>query len=210
MSEVTETGPDEYRVARSKVGRLIDKYDLESMDTELAQYWQGEGCERYSLRDLATHFNHALMQTAMVEAGLNPIAGEAENNYALLTKSETTRGTQRKAERRLERAGIDIETLKCDFVSHQAIHTYLTDVRGLEYDDESSADDIEGKIETIQRLIGRTRSVSKTVVNGLMGARAVEIGEYDISADVQITCRDCNTQYDIAVFLRQGHCECNE
>lgn len=210
MGEETETESEGTRERRSKVGRLIETYELDGMAEELAHYWRGEGVERHSLRALATHFNQALVRSAMVEADLNPLDGEAENSYALLTESETTSGAQRKAERRLERAGVDVDALRRDFVSHQAIHTYLTDVRGLDYDGESGADDVEAKIATVQRLIGRTRSVSETVVGGLVRSGVVDVGTYDVTADVQITCRECNSQYDLTIFLRRGHCDCEE
>lgn len=195
---------------RSKVGRLIEAYGLDGMTVELAQYWKGEGVERHSLRELATHFNQALMHTAMVDAGLNPLDGEAENTYSLLIEEETTSGARRRAERRLEREGIDVDQLRGDFVSHQAVYTYLTDVRGLNYESEDRGGDIDGSIETLQRLIGRMRSVSETIVGGLDQAGTVAIGEYDITPDIQITCRDCTTQYDLVEFLRRGYCECEE
>lgn len=199
---------DSQQERRSKVDRLIEAYGLDGMAVELAQYWKGEGVERYSLRKLASHFNQALMRSAMVDAGLNPLDGEAENTYGLLTDEETTSGARRKAERRLEREGVDVDQLRRDFVSHQAVYNYLTDIRGLNYEARGRNGDIEGSIETVQRLVGRTRSVSETTVGGLDQAGKITIGEYDITADIQITCRDCNMQYGLVEFLQQGHCEC--
>lgn len=210
MDEENQSESDAQQNRRSKVGLLIEAYGLDGMSIKLAQYWKGEGVERHSLRELANHFNRALVRTAMVDAGLNPLDGEAENTYSLLTEDETTSGARRKVERRLEREGIDVDQLRRDFVSHQAVYTYLTDVCGLNYEPEDRGGDIEGSTETVQRLVGRMRSVSETVVGGLDQAGRITIGEYDITADVQITCRDCTTQYDLIEFLRRGHCECEE
>lgn len=206
MSEERDNAVREGRRRRSKVGRLIDDYGLEGMPAELARYWLGEGVERRSLRQLATLFNERLVRTAMLDAGMSPLDGEAANVYELLSGDDATSGARTRAERRLGREGIDVEQLQSEFVSHQAIHTYLTDVRGLEHTAEPEG--VESRIETVQRLVGRTRSVSDGVVEGLRDADEIDIGEYEVTADVHITCRDCNSRYELTSFLRRGHCDC--
>lgn len=191
----------------TKVARLIEKYALDDVAVELERDWRGEAGERRSLRELATRFNQALVQAAMMDAGLNPLDGEAANTHALLTEDSTTSGARRRAERRLEREGVDVAALRDEFVSHQAVHTYLTKVRGVDYAADRTPD-VEAKVETVQRLVGRTRSVSETVVEGLRKTDAVSVGEYDVSAEVRLTCRDCNSQYDLPTFLREGGCNC--
>lgn len=206
MSEERDNSASGGRRRRSKVGRLIDEYELEGMPEELARYWLGEGVERQSLRELATMFNERLVRAAMQDAGMNPLDGEAANVYELLSGDDATSGAQTRAERRLGREGVDVEQLQSEFVSHQAIHTYLTDVRGLEHSAEPEG--VESRIETVQRLVGRTRSVSDGVVDGLADADEVDIGEYEVTADVYVTCRDCNSRYELTSFLRRGHCDC--
>jgi hypothetical protein len=73
----------------------------------------------------------------MSEAGLNPLDGEAANTYRLLTSDDVTSGERTKVERHLNRAGIDVEQLRSDLVSHQAVHTYLTKHRGVSLSSES-------------------------------------------------------------------------
>lgn len=205
MTEENGAGSDERR-RRSKVGRLVDAYGLDGMPDELARHWLGEGVERRSLRELATLFNERLVRAAMEEAGMSPLDGEAANVYELLSGDDATSGARTRAERRLGREGVDVDRLRTEFVSHQAIHTYLTDVRGLEHSTEPEG--VESRIETVQRLVGRTRSVSAGVVEGLAEAGDVEIGEYEVTADVHVTCRDCNSRYELTAFLRRGHCDC--
>lgn len=206
MSEENDESSNGEHQRRSKVGRLIHERGLDGMDDELARYWLGEGVERRSLRELATVFNERLVRAAMDEAGMNPLDGEAANVYDLLSGDEATSGAQTRAERRLDREGVDVDRLREQFVSHQAIHTYLTDVRGLEHTPES--EDVESRIETVQRLVGRTRSVSSGVVEGLVNADEVDIGEFEVTTDVYVTCRDCNSRYELVAFLRRGHCDC--
>lgn len=206
MSEESEDTASEGRQRRSKVERLIDGYDLEDMPEDLARYWLGEGVERRSLRELATSFNERLVRAAMQDAGMSPLDGEAANVYELLSGDDATSGARIRAERRLGREGIDVEHLESEFVSHQAVHTYLTDIRGLEHSTQSES--VESRIETVQRLVGRTRSVSDGVLEGLADADEVDIGEFEVTADVHVTCRDCNSRYELTAFLRCGDCDC--
>ncbi|GAB7095157.1 hypothetical protein JCM30237_23100 [Halolamina litorea] len=193
---------------RTKVGRLIERYDLVGMPERLERYWRGDGVERHSLRELATLFNERLVRAAMIEAGANPLEGEAANRYALLTGEEATSGARTRAERRLDREGVDVASLRESFVSHQAIHTYLTTVREQEYEAEAAG--VEDRIETVNRLVGRTRSVADDAVDALDRADEIGVGDADVSVDVRVTCRDCNERYDLTTMLRCGGCACGE
>jgi hypothetical protein len=206
MSEESDTSTSGGRRQRSKVGRLIDSYELEGMPDELASNWLGDGVERQSLRALSTLFNERLVRAAMQDAGMSPLDGEAANVYELLSGDEATSGARTRAERRLGREGVDVDQLQSEFVSHQAIHTYLTEIRGLEHSSEPES--VENRIETIQRLVGRTRSVSAGVVEGLADADEIDIGAFEVTADVYVTCRDCNSRYELTSFLRRGQCDC--
>lgn len=198
----TKSGP------RSKVGSLIHKHTLEGLPLELEKSWLGEGTERRSLRELATLFNERLVRAVMTEAGMNPLDGEAANVYDLLAGEDATRGGEVRAERRLKREGINVEALRESFVSHQAIHTYLTDVRGVEHAHPSSKP--KKKTEAVERLLGRTRSVSKGVVKWLAENDEVEIGDFDVSASVHVTCRNCSSRYTFTELIRRGRCRCQE
>lgn len=192
--------------SRSKVSRLIARYGLDEMPRRLERYWQGDGVERHSLRELATLFNERLTRAVMEDAGSSPLDGEASNLYGLLTSEGASSGDRIRAERRLEREGVDIEALRESFVSHQAIHTYLTSVREQEY--EGVETDVEQRVEAVQRLISRTQSVSADTVEALDRTDEIEIGEFDVAANVRVTCRDCNNRYEISSLLHQGGCEC--
>jgi hypothetical protein len=206
MSDYVSQNTDGGR--RTKVDRLIDTHDLEELPLELEQAWVGENGDRQSLRELARRFNERLVRSEMRATGMNPLDGEAANVYDLLVGEETTGGAQVRAERRLDREGVDVDSLRASFVSHQAIHTYLTTVRGLEHTSESTGTD--DRAETVQRLLGRTRSVSTSVVAELEAAGDVDIGEFELSAAVHVTCRDCTSRYELTAFLDRGHCDCDE
>lgn len=195
---------------RSKVGRVIREYGLDGMGDRLERAWQGEGTERTSLRDLATTFNERVLESVMADAGLDPVDGEVENAYRLLTDDEASSGARTRVARRLEREDVDVDRLRKDFVSHQAIHTYLTEVRGVDHDAGEERDPVQRGIDTVQRLVGRLRSVTETTIGDLERADHVSIGEFDVVANVQVTCRDCGASYDVVTFLRRGSCECGD
>jgi hypothetical protein len=207
MSEDSDDQEGEKR-RRSKVQRVIDEYGLDGIEEELQRYWLGEGVDRRSLRNLADFLNRRLVRSAMTDAGLNPLDGEAANTYRLLTDDEVTSGDRTKVERQLGREGVDVEQLRSDFVSHQAIHTYLTDYLGVSLDSDSQESSVEKGIDTIQRLNSRSKAVSEKTVQSLVNQGEVRIGTHTVTVETRIVCRDCNRQYDLVEFLERGRCEC--
>ena len=193
----------------TKVRRVIDAYSLEGVGEELAARWTGDGYERESLRSLADRFNKRVLAASMESAGLSPLDGEVDNTYRLLTDDDVSAGMRTQARRRLEREGVDPEPLTDDFVSHQAIHTYLTTDREVDPPGEpSTADRLDDDRETIQRLQGRLEAVSEDTIDRLDSADGLSIGAFSVLVDVQVVCEDCGGQYEIGELLAAGGCQC--
>jgi len=194
----------------SKVARLLDSYELgEALGDRLQQLWTAEGDCRMSLRDLADLFNERVLEAAMTDAGMRPIDGEVENLYRLLTDSEVSSGNRTEARRELEQNGIDTEELERDFVTYQAIRSYLQDYRGATYQQESDTDRAEDVIQTLQRLQSRTRLVAEKNISQLESAGELSVGESRVSVNLSVFCTDCNTQYDLRELIEAGSCECD-
>lgn len=194
---------------RGKVARVIQEYELTGMDEELVSLWTGEDGERSSLRDLADYLNRELLRTAMEQTDMTPLDGEVENTYRLLSDDEATVGTRIEAESALDRNGIDVEKVSRDFVSHQAIHTYLTkyrDVDGPGTDSES--DQVAKTIETIQRLRSRLVAVAENGLQSLRDTERISLGDFSLLVDVRVFCEECGTQRPIVELLENGGCEC--
>ncbi|MFC5369039.1 rod-determining factor RdfA [Salinirubrum litoreum] len=209
MSDDTDDGVSTGQQG-GKVRRVIDRYGLEAAGEELERYWLGEDVDRRSLRDLADYLNRRIVRAAMTDAGLNPLDGEAANTYRLLTDDDVTSGERTKVERHLNRAGIDVEQLRKDFVSHQAVHTYLRKHRGVSLSSDPEEPPREKAVNTIRRLNSRSKAVSEKTVDSLRNQDEVTIGTYRITVDTRIVCRECNSQYDLTEFLQTGHCNCVE
>ena len=194
----------------TKVRRVIDRHELSGLGDELAARWVGDGYDRESLRSLAERFNRRVLAANMKAAGLSPLDGEVDNTYRLLTDDEVSAGMRTQVERRLEREGLDIEQLRGEFVSHQAIHTYLTDDREVDPpgDDESPADRLERDRETIQRLQSRLEAVTENTVSRSAATGRLDVGEFSVLVDLQIVCADCGHTYEIADLFEQGGCDC--
>ncbi|MFD1514191.1 rod-determining factor RdfA [Halomarina rubra] len=209
---MTDTDPGRGSGGRSssKVARLIEAYDLgSSFGAHLEARWTAEGDDRLSLRDLADRFNRELLRSALEDAGESPIDGEVENLYRLLTDDEVSSGVQTEASARLERTGVDVDQLERDFVTYQAIRSYLTKYRDAEYSEPSDEDRPEKVRQTVQRLQSRTQSVTERSLGQLREADHLTLGEFRLFVDVDVLCEDCGAQYGVAELLERGGCDCD-
>lgn len=193
---------------RGKVERLLAEYELEGLGDELEHAWTAaDPDERESLRDLATRFNEQLLEAALRDAGDTVLEGEVENTYHLLTNDAVSSGDRRRTERRLERKGIDIDAFRSDFVSYQAIRTYLKDHRGAEQG-TADVDRRQKAVETVQRLRTRLVTVAEDRLGSLRSAEEVSLGEFRVILDIRVVCEDCGTQQSFTTLIEDGGCEC--
>jgi hypothetical protein len=193
---------------RYKVGRVLSEYDLLDLHEELPDRWLGEREEAMSLRELADHLNVAILERAMEEAGTDPLEGEAENAYRLLTDDEVSVGVSTQQRNRLEREGVDVGALEDDFVTHQAVHTYLTEALDVSKGRGDDTDPVEKHEQRVQRLQARTEAVTENSLSELTNAGDLTLGEHNVVVDLQVYCRDCGSQFDVATLFRQGGCDC--
>ncbi|MFC6889333.1 rod-determining factor RdfA [Halorubrum trueperi] len=190
----------------SKVAQLIRKYELEPLGEELEHLWTREA-DRWSLRALADRFNRELLRTAMREAGMADLDGEAANYYRLLTDDDVTPGDRVEAVRWLERAGVDVERLREEFVSYQAVRTYLKTYRNAEYE-RSEEDRVGREAESIRRFAARTEAIVQDKITRLHRQGYLEIGSPTVTVQVQVYCSECDSQYSVDRLLDTGQCAC--
>jgi len=190
---------------RPKVARVIDQYNLDGMGAQLESAWTGESGERTSLRDLADEFNRAVLEAALREVGGSPPNFEVVGLYEALQAETGPEATR--ARRELERAGIDPESVSSDFVTHQAIHTYLTKERDASLPDQETHTVVH-KIETIQKLEGRLAAVAENAVRSIDSNNELHNQNYNILVDVRAVCPECGSDRPISEFLENKGCEC--
>ncbi len=192
----------------SKVARVIEKYELGGMGEQLEVAWTGEHGERTSLRNLADEFNRAVLDAAIRRSDGSISETDLQNVYQILTDDDVSSADRMRKQRELESIGVDVDDVQSDFVTHQAIHTYLTEYREAELPDQSG--DPDKKAETIERLQGRTSAVTDSTIEGLVSSGELSKHDYDVIVDVRVICGDCGTDYAAGELLRQGGCNCDE
>ncbi|GGJ03449.1 hypothetical protein GCM10008995_11520 [Halobellus salinus] len=202
MPDTTDSRPS------SKVARLISEYGLDGLGDELEARWTGDGVERTSLRDLAGDFNERLVERALVDAGMAALDSDVDTVYRNLTDDEVSTGVRTDARNRLESNGIDVDGLESDFVSYQAIRSYLTEYRDAEYRRLSDDEKVEKDLQSIQRLMTRTLSVTEERIEKLTQTERIDADEFEVLLDLQVLCESCGTQYPVAEFLDARGCDC--
>lgn len=79
----------------------------------------------------------------MASVDLEPLDGEVRNTYRLLTDEDVSSGMRTAKRNELERAGVDVESVERDSVTHQAIYTYLTAVLDVSKQGQDDVDPLE-------------------------------------------------------------------
>ena len=202
MTDTTDNRPS------SKVARLLSEYGLDGLGEELEVRWTGDGVERTSLRDLADYFNERLVERALIDAGMSALDSDVSTTYRNLTDDDVSTGVRTDARTRLESNGIDVDSLESDFVSYQAIRSYLTEYRDAEYRRLSDEEKVEKDLESIQRLMTRTLSVTEERIEKLAQTGRIRAEGFEVLLDVQVLCESCGKQYAITEFLDGRGCDC--
>lgn len=195
-----------------KVGRGLDTFGLEDVNQELVGRWRGDSRDRQSLRELSEYFNRQLLAAELERAGNVPLDGEAANIYRLLTDEEVSSGVRTQTRRRLQAAGVDVELTERQFVSHQTIHSHLTDC--LDVSREADPPDPDARRDTdrdrIRALQRRTEAVTVDALDRLVEDDALALEAFDVLIDVTVLCDNCGRQHDVGDLLAAGGCACRE
>jgi len=200
-----ETAPE-----RNKVGRILRKYGIEEFGDWLEAAWTGDGVQRHSLRELKDEFNKEVLEARLEEAGQTLISTDIDSTYETLTGDDVDSAERIQKRRELEQMGVDIDEIADEFVTHQTIHNYLTEVRGTSFDEASYEDQLERNIQTLQRLQSRMDLVTEDTIDRMCDADR-DVGEkYDILVGVRVVCRFCGSQYPAVELVRQGGCPCDQ
>jgi hypothetical protein len=207
--DATEEALDGDASCDCKVGRVLSARGLEELDEELAARWAGEDGGA-SLRELEAFLNRRVLAAAMREAGMSPLDGEAENAHRILTDDEVSSGVRTELRRRLERAGVDIEGVESQFVSHQTIHTHLRGCRGLSTPttERTPAERREAAADTVAALGSRTEAVTRGALERLREDDAISLDGFDVLIDVSVTCDSCGRVTPVRRLLVDGGCAC--
>lgn len=203
----SDGSPTSRRGRPSKVVRLMSEYGLEDLGAELERRWTGEE-NRDSLRDLAAYFNQQVLRHKLEEADVQLLDGQVENMYRLLT-DDVSSAERTRVRRQLEQDGMDVDRLQKEFLTYQAIRTYLKEHRNVEYDTTDS-DPVEEAGETVEQLRGRTIAVAEGKLQQLRSNDHLTLGDFRTLVAVEVVCTECNEKFDILDLFDRGGCDCQE
>lgn len=190
-----------------KVSRVVEEFGLTDIEEELVARRTSEE-NPLSLRDLAAFFNRRVLRTAMEEAKMDPLEGEVENTYRLLTEDDVSSGVRTETKKKLERNGIDVDRLTSSFVTYQAIRSYLKEEREIDTDQSSDEDPVDRVAQSVERLRNRTTTVTEEKLGQLRRSGNLSVGEFRVLLDLRVFCEDCGSQYEFGELLENDGCNC--
>lgn len=192
-----------------KLGRVAERYGLADLDDELIDRWRGDGTERHSLRQLETYVGRRVLGAAMRRAGADPLPGEVANVHRLLVAGEVSAGVRVETRRRLEFQGVAVDAVLDDFVSHQSIHTHLTDCLGVSHEPDAPAGDrVQRATETVAALRSRLEVVGSGTLRKLSEGGDLDLAGFETFVDVTVVCDECGRSYGVETLLERGGCAC--
>lgn len=190
-----------------KIGRVVREYDLTGVPDELAARWNGRGGDRWSLRSLADYFNRRVLGAALADAGVDSVSSDVERWYLVLTGEEGSAGDRTALRRRLERDGVDVERLERDFVSHQTVHTFLTDHLDERYEVDEAAQ-LRKDADRVSRLESRLAAVAGDAVDRSARIGRITVGDAEVFVETRVLCADCGETTTVQRLFERGGCGC--
>lgn len=180
----------------------MEAYDLAMLDDDVARRRE----DGASLRDLAEFVNVAVLERALADAGAE-IAGDPRSVYEALTDGDAGPGRRSAVRQQLDRAGVPVEDVESDFVSHQTVRDHLKDCLGMDTGRRATTD-----VDDAADLIGWARDRNETIVDDtlarLRSADELDTGPLDVTHSVRVTCEDCGASYRVADLLERRTCRC--
>ena len=210
MSRTSDESRKANRASSCKIDRTAAAYDLTREAERLAEYWMRD-TDRKSLRELAIYFNQQLLRAAMERAGLNPLDGEVENTYRLLTDDDVSQGMHTQAHNRLQKHDVDVNQLQSDFVSYGTVRRHLKDCLRVERESTDTDDDpAETGAQRIAALQNRTVAVTENTLSQLASANELAAGDIDVFVDITVSCSACGRHASVQEFIEKNGCDCGK
>jgi hypothetical protein len=209
MTQSSGVSRDTDQPPSCKIDRAAANYDLSDEAERLGEYWTRDD-ERYSLRELAVYFNQQLLRAAMKRAGLNPLDGEVDNTYRLLTDEDVSPGMRTQARNRLQKQNIDVDQLQSDFVSYGTVRRHLKGCLGVERESPEVDDPAETGAQRIAALQNRTVAVTENTLSQLASVGELAAGDIDVFVDITVSCSECGVHASVREYIEGNGCDCAE
>lgn len=187
-----------------KVGHAIRTYGIADLDDDLRR----RHAEGASLRDLERLVNRRLLRRALRESSAE-VVGDVAGIYDALAGEDASAGERTEARERLSAAGVDVEALESDFVSHVTVRTHLRNCLGVDTDRESTLTvaDAEGTVEWAR---SRSEGIVERTLDRLADRDRIAAGDLEVTHVVRVSCTECGVSKPVGAFLDGEGCDCDE
>lgn len=179
-------------VRGSRIGRLIDRYGLVGMGTELESRWTSTRADSEplnALEDLTTYFNTAIVRSVCGRNDADPDEDSPEQVYRALTVADPADADTPAVRTWLADHGIDPDALTDDFITLRTMHRYLRAERDLDlprmkhppevaYRHDITAANLDARIERTedQQQVDRMRFIRQLYEGKNVPAAAEAVG----------------------------------
>jgi len=196
--------PSENDSCGCKVGRVTREYEVPNADSRIVDEWQSGT----SVRQLARELNEDLIESGLAGANLGTVEWSLSPVYEALHTDELSEAEAIEIRRELDRAGVDVERLSSDLVSHQTVYRHLTQcLDASRSDDRTPEQRRETARDTVYALQQRTELVTESTIETLLSAGVADLGDPEVVVDVQVVCGDCGRSLDFETAITDG-CDC--
>lgn len=197
MTANTKPGP------RKKIVRVAEEYKMNSIGCEMAKMWvDPDNEQRQTLKQLRDHFNKEVLRNAMIDAGMDIAPGEIEASYSYLFDDSTPDSDRKDVEIRLERNGVDVESVVDDFInSPQTILNYLHEEQGVKLEKDGAKTSNEKSLGHIKSLNKRYENVVSKIINKLIRQGDLTPGDYSIEINCIVTNKTTNESRHLEEIL---------
>lgn len=187
-----------------KIGRVTRDYGIPNVDSRLVSEWQNGT----SVRQLTEDLNRDVIESELNAANVSQVEWSRTPVYEALQTEDLSEAEEIEIRRELDRAGLDVEQLASDLVSHQTVYRHLTRCLNVSRSDDRTPDDRrENAKDTVHALQRRTEIVTRSTIDALRSAGVTDLGEVDVLVDVQVVCSDCDRSMDFDTAIGEG-CNC--
>ena len=184
-----------------KIGRVTTTHEIPTVDTDIVDRWQSGT----SIRRLTEELNKEIIASELDAANVGNIEWSRTPVYEMLRTDELSDAEEIEIRRELKRAGINVEQLAADLVSHQTVYRHLTNCLDASKGDEQTPDERRDQARnTVHALQQRTELVIQSTLESLQSANITDLGEPEVLVDLQIVCSDCGASMDFETALNEG------
>lgn len=181
---------------------MADKYELYDLNGELVTLKTDEDA---SVRELQEHVNTKIVDSVIQES--STIVADPKSVYDVLMGDSVSPERRVRLEDSLQSAGIRVDSLTQDFVSHVTVWTHIKDHLEIDTGREKPISIEEGK-QLINSARSREEGQIENVLKRLDSLNNFEANDIDVTVTVRVFCNECNSSFRLEALLDNGGCDC--